>query len=371
MPARRWYPGAALVALACATPSAPTTPPVITRPPAARVVPVNSAHEFSVEATGEGLAYQWRRNGTPIPGATAARHTFRPSAMTDGGALDVVVSNGAGLVTSPAVTVRVVTEQGPWRNDLRLAVGPSPNAFGPFATWVRQAGVSSLARLPDGRLVGAFQWFPFDDLAAFDRVAVVFSSDSGRTWTAPRAIVVTGFPDTLQRPFDPTITVTERGQLRVYFTSGRVVNGQPSGTLGFYSAISSDGVTYAWEPGVRFMTARSAVDCAVVRWNGAWHLVAPLGVPAEGAYHAVSEDGLTFTRRPDLPGMGPSFTFVGNLAVVGSALRFYAGSMQGVWFAELHPDGRWGAPTVLAGVMGGDPAVVEAAPGRWLLVNTQ
>lgn len=366
----------AAVALLCscgapAAPAPPPAPPVITAHPASRVVPVNATAELAVTATGTGLAYQWRRNGVPIAGATAARHTVRPAAMTDGGALDVVVANGGGQVTSTAATVRVVTEQGPWRNDLRMASGASPTAFGPFAVWVRQAGVASLARLPDGRLVGVFQWFPFDDLAAFDQVAVVFSADSGRSWSAPRPIVVTGLPDTLQRPFDPTITVTERGQLRVYFTTSRMANRQPVGPLGFSSAVGTDGVTYAWEPGMRFQPPRSTVDCAVIRWNGAWHLVSPVGAPAEGAYHAVSDDGLTFTRLPDIPGVGSATSFIGNLAVVGGALRFYGGSPQGLWHTEFAPGRGWGPPSAVPGIGGGDPALVEAAPGRWLLVNTQ
>jgi len=367
-----------LLVCACASPSAPGAsvdvprdPPVITQSPAARIVPVNSAAEFTVLATGSGVAYQWRRNAVPISGATQSRYTMRPVAMSDGGVLDVVVANGAGQIISAPASVRVVSEQGPWRNDQRIAVGGSATAFGPFAIWVRQAGVSSLARLSDGRLIGVFQWFPFDDLAAFDRVAVVFSSDSGRSWSVPRPIVVTGFPDTLQRPFDPTITVTERGQLRVYFTTGRTVNGQPTGMLGFSSAISSDGVTYAWEPGMRFQPARSAVDPAVVRWNGAWHLVSPIGTPAEGAYHAVSADGLTFTRLEDIPGRSGVASFIGNLVVVGTALRFYGGSNQGLWYTEFGTSRGWGAPTVLAGIGGGDPALVEAAPGRWVLAVTQ
>jgi len=335
------------------------------------VVPVNAAAEFAVTAAGAGLTYQWRRNGQPIAGAGGARHTVRPAAMTDGGMLDVVVANAGGQVTSTAATIRVVTEQGPWRNDLRIAVGTSPAAFGPFSLWVRQAGVASLARLPDGRIAGVFQWFPFDNLAAFDQVAVVFSSDSGRSWSAPRPIVVTGFPDTLQRPFDPTVTVTERGQLRLYFTTSRMANRQPTGMLGFSSAVSTDGVTYAWEPGMRFQPPRSTVDCAVIRWNGAWHLVSPVGAPAEGAYHAVSDDGLTFTRLPDIAGTGSTASFIGNLAVVSGALRFYGGSPQGLWHTEYAAGRGWGAPNAVPGIGGGDPALVEVVPGRWLLVTTQ
>ena len=352
--------------------SAPaTSPPVITSAPAARVVPINSSWTFAVVASGAGVRYQWRRNAQPIAGATSAQYTVRPTAMTDGGPIDVVVSNTAGSVTTPAVDLRVVTENGPWRNGLRIAASSSPTAFGGFTSWVPQAGVVSLAALPGGRVIGVFQWFPFDDLESFDRVAVVFSADSGRTWSAPRRIVVQGFPDTLQRPFDPTITVTADGRLRLYYTSSRVDGGRVSGTNGFYSAISTDGVTYTFEPGARFMTSRSTVDCAVVRWNSQWHLVSPVGAPDEGGYHAVSSDGLTFTRLPDITTRGTPFNVLGNLTIVNGAMRFYGSSPQGVWYADYATTSGWNAPTLLNGVMGGDPAIVEAAPGRWLLVVTQ
>jgi hypothetical protein len=348
-----------------------TTPPVITVAPSSRIVPINSSWTFVVAATGASLRYQWRRNGQPITGATTAQYTVRPTTMTDGGPLDVVVSNTTGSVTTPAVELRVVTENGPWRTGLRIATSSSPTAFSGFTSWVPQAGVASLAALPGGRVIGVFQWFPFDDLASFDRVSVVFSSDSGRTWSAPRRIVIQGFPDTLQRPFDPTITVTADGRLRLFYTSSRTDGGRISGVNGFYSAISSDGVTYTFEPGARFVTTRSTVDCAVVRWNNQWHLVSPIGAPDEGGHHAISTDGLTFSRLPDISTRGTPFNVLGNLTIVNGAMRFYGTSPQGIWYADYGASGRWNAPTLLNGVMGGDPAVVEAAPGRWLMVVTQ
>ena len=58
----------------------------------------------TVAATGTApLAYQWRRNGTNIAGATGASY----GATTDG-SYTVVVSNTAGSVTSSAATVTVV-----------------------------------------------------------------------------------------------------------------------------------------------------------------------------------------------------------------------------------------------------------------------
>ncbi len=55
------------------------------------------------------LSYQWRRNGTPLPGAVFASYTNRTANLDASGTYDVVVSNAAGTTTaSPlAVTVRV------------------------------------------------------------------------------------------------------------------------------------------------------------------------------------------------------------------------------------------------------------------------
>ncbi len=52
---------------------------------------------FSVVAAGDApLSYQWRRNGTDIPGATSASYTLDPTAGSDSGAtFDVVITNAA------------------------------------------------------------------------------------------------------------------------------------------------------------------------------------------------------------------------------------------------------------------------------------
>jgi len=93
-------------------------------------------------------------------------------------------------------------------------------ALGPLATFER-AGVPTLARLGDGRLIAAYQHFPQDDQRNFDRVAVRFSSDEGRTWTAPAPIEVNGMEPGLSRQFDPTLVPLPDGRIRIYFTSNR------------------------------------------------------------------------------------------------------------------------------------------------------
>ena len=65
---------------------------------------------FSVTASGTGLAYQWKKNGTDISGATNSSYTTPAATSADIGtalAYSVVVSNSAGTVTSTSATLTV------------------------------------------------------------------------------------------------------------------------------------------------------------------------------------------------------------------------------------------------------------------------
>ena len=61
---------------------------------------------FTVAATGAGLTYQWRFNGTNIPGATASTLSVPVTAVA-GGAYSVVVTGTCGNVTSGNATLTV------------------------------------------------------------------------------------------------------------------------------------------------------------------------------------------------------------------------------------------------------------------------
>ena len=64
---------------------------------------------FAVSASGDGpLAYQWKKAGVAIPGATAPSYTTSPLALADTGTqYSVVVSNAAGATPSRTATVTV------------------------------------------------------------------------------------------------------------------------------------------------------------------------------------------------------------------------------------------------------------------------
>ncbi|MCL4226951.1 MAG: hypothetical protein KJZ91_21035, partial [Myxococcales bacterium] len=81
-------------------------PPAITTDPTAATVFATQPLALAVAASGEQLAYQWRKDGVDLPGATAATFSIT-AAVADAGSYDVVVANPAGAVTSAAATVVV------------------------------------------------------------------------------------------------------------------------------------------------------------------------------------------------------------------------------------------------------------------------
>jgi hypothetical protein len=86
-----------------------TAPPTITIQPLPRTVVVGATATFSVTASGTPApTYQWQRDTTDIPGATAPGYTTpATTAGDDGATFRCVVSNSAGSATSNAVTLSV------------------------------------------------------------------------------------------------------------------------------------------------------------------------------------------------------------------------------------------------------------------------
>jgi len=81
------------------------TPPIIASPPGSQAVGAGGSATFTVTAAGSPpFAYQWRRDGTNLPGATGSSFTLANVQPADGGLYDVLVSNPAGHAASaPAV----------------------------------------------------------------------------------------------------------------------------------------------------------------------------------------------------------------------------------------------------------------------------
>src|SRR5262249_39553638 len=86
-----------------------TPPPAITGQPAPQSISDGQSASFTVVATGTApLSYQWKRNGTDIPGATLATYTLGSASLTDNAAqFSVVVTNTGGSTTSTPSSLTV------------------------------------------------------------------------------------------------------------------------------------------------------------------------------------------------------------------------------------------------------------------------
>ncbi len=93
--------------------------PTITTQPVSQTVTQGGGVTFTAAATGTApLSFQWRKGGTPISGATGTSYSLSNVQAASAGTYTVVVSNGAGSVTSgnavltvyvpPAITTQPV-----------------------------------------------------------------------------------------------------------------------------------------------------------------------------------------------------------------------------------------------------------------------
>lgn len=276
------------------------------------------------------------------------------------------------------------TGPGPWDQDISVYRVPREGEPQILATFER-AGVATAARLADGRLAIAHQHFPAKAPADFDKVALHFSSDEGRTWTGPEVMRLRGLPEDMRFPFDPTLVPLPDGRVRMYFTSRRQGRDE---VPAIYSAISGNAVDYTFEPGRRFGIARRGViDCAVVLHRGEFHLFAPdngTGHPAdpgrdprpaadqarEGTgYHAISQDGLVFERVADVQVPGRR-RWLGDAKSDGERITFYGTGEGGLWVATSVDGKTWQPDRMIRGVRAADPGTVVLKDGAQLIAGT-
>jgi hypothetical protein len=195
---------------------------------------------------------------------------------------------------------------------------------------------------------------------------VKFSSDSGITWTEPQPIAVNGLPQNFQRPFDPTLAITDDGRIRVFFSSG--LNMILDTSINTYSAVSDDGINYSMDSGFRFsLPDKPVIDPAVIKFRGMWHLVNPVTM-GTGAYHNISGDGLNFTRVQDIAS-DMAHSWIGNFMIRDtSELRFY-GSGGMIWYSTSPNGGQWSS-FINTNVQGGDPAALKLSETNYLMIYT-
>jgi len=201
-------------------------PPVITQQPQSVTICSGQTATFTVAATGQALTYQWRKNGTPILGATGTSYTIVNAQPTDAGVYDALVRNqvattGALLTvnTAPGIITQPVSLPALCPgSQVSFTVG----AAGGFLTYQwRKAGVPIVGATSTTYTIPSAQ---ITDIANYD---VVVSGVCGSPVTSTTATFsLLGVPGITSQPVNQTVCRTQ--------------------TATFTVGTSGAGLTYQW-----------------------------------------------------------------------------------------------------------------------------
>jgi hypothetical protein len=141
----------------------------ITTPPTGQTVALGTSATFSVAAQG-ARAYQWRRDGIAIPGATGTSYTTPPIQGADSGSLyDVVVSGPCASATSAPAVLTVADSIPP----AAAVVAPSGGEYFLLSPLTGPVSTEQVA------------WSMSDNVRVCQvRVSLLYSNDGGVTYLA-------------------------------------------------------------------------------------------------------------------------------------------------------------------------------------------
>ena len=139
--------------------------PEITTQPISVEAILGSSASFTVEATGDDpLTYQWFKNGTAIPGATADTYVVNPVVPASEAVYHVVVTNAKGSATSINAFLTIVTQTSP-----RITTQPASQT-------VALGTAASFTVTATGTPSPTFQWY---------KNGIAIAGATGATLTIP------------------------------------------------------------------------------------------------------------------------------------------------------------------------------------------
>lgn len=238
------------------------TAPTITNQPASQTVTAGANVSFTVAAAGTApFAYQWRKGGVNLTGATSATLALGSVTASSAGQYSVVVSNSAGSVssatatltvnaptTAPTITTHPAAQTVTVGSRVTFSVVASGSA--PFSYVWRRNGVALAGATQSSYVIAAAT------TADAGNYSVVVSNSAGSATSNSAALTVQVPPALTVAPSAQTVSAGERITLSVtaggspaptyqWQKNGVNLAGATSSTLVIAAAAPSDAGTYS------------------------------------------------------------------------------------------------------------------------------
>jgi hypothetical protein len=254
-------------------------PVSITTQPGSLAVNSGTVASFSVVAAGTApFTYQWRKNGTPISGATGATFTIPSAQPSNAANYDVIVTNVVGPVTSAAAALSINAPVSIATQPAGLAVNPgTPASFSvvaagtaPFTYQWRKGGIPIDGGTQDVYTIPSAQ---FTDAGTFDVVVrnvagVATSAGAVLMVNVPVSVATQPVGATVNPGVTTTFKVTAAGTPPFTYQwrkDGVDISGGTSSSFTVVSAKAVDAGSYTVE--ISNVAGRVTSDSAVFSVN--------------------------------------------------------------------------------------------------------
>jgi len=195
-----------------------------------------------------------------------------------------------------------------------------------------------------------------------ERIALIRSNDNGQTWSEKEFINIQGIDDRV--PVDPAPLLLNDGRIRLYYFD---INEERSSTNPerknkIYSAISSDGINFVQENGIRF-SEKNIYDPDVILVNNTYRMYVG-EIPNNRVISATSSDGLNFIEGGVAynDGAVPDVFFKNNTYYLYTAGIDISTSADGTSFTKT----SYRFESEL-GMLTADPSVIELNNGEYMM----
>ena len=273
---------------------------------------------FTITATGQGLMYQWYKNGTLITGATNDTYTIASPVATDAGDYTVVVSGSCGPAQTSNTATLIISQA--------TVITTPPQA----ATTVCVGQAINLSVTATGTVL-TYQWYKGTTAIAGATNSTFNIASATTTDAGTYHVVITNSCGVATPSSDAVITVNELPKITTSPTGTTICEGQ---SINLSVAATGTNITYQWfrnNTAIAGATSANYSDTSVTLAEAGNYTVTVSGACTPAVTSAIAQivvnPGATFTVQP------PTTRTVCS----GTEVKFTVGTTPGVtvtyqWF---------------------------------------